>query len=185
MGKVFYLFLCPLLHPSFNVAPPYSDLLLHSSDSLSNPYLSVANLTETQVGQTHTWDTLFSTTLLLILFVSETVLASGKPFITHSNLLSLNYWISCPRCQQRILYFIFIYIYHIFGSFLFTHEPPLLDHNHLRLRSMFISQFLFLIKLTEAAELWVMACRIYVFIFALKITESCQPKVWLGQEGNL
>ena len=85
------LFPCPLLHSSFNVAPPSSNLFLHSPDSLSNPYLSVANLTEAQIGQTHTWDTLFSTTLSLILFVSETFLASGKPFLTHSNLLSLNY----------------------------------------------------------------------------------------------
>lgn len=142
MGKVFYLFPCPRLHSSFNVAPPSSNLFLHSPDSLSNPHLSVANLTEAQIGKTHTWDTLFSTTLSLILFVSETFLASGKPFLTHSNLLSLNYWRSCPTCQQSILCLIFIYIYHVFGSFWFTHEPPLLDHNHLRSKSMCISQFL-------------------------------------------
>lgn len=33
---------------------PSSNLFLHSPDSLSNPHLSVANLTEAQIGQTHT-----------------------------------------------------------------------------------------------------------------------------------
>lgn len=128
--------------PTFPLWVPVLPLNYLFPDSLSSPCLSAANLTEAQVGQTHTWDTLVSTTLLLILFVSETVLASGNLFWTQSNLLSLNYWRSCPTCQQSILCLIFIYIYHMFGSFLFTHEPPLLDHNHLRSRSMFISQLL-------------------------------------------